>query len=226
MNIADLLKDMPNIPPSLSTGNSVPTGKPETMLVPDPPILTEHCTFTNLGTEHWYPEGIEHAKHHGFTLANHFQEALQKRSKGEKCITLREADIAARGKINLHSALVLAGIMDGLNFLVEGVVGTPENPYELRARYNRGIQYKKEKFEQDTPAKQQAAIKIMKYLMLELNRASLPLWEREVTKGFCDSLLFPEFMTHDQYMQARLRTRRLYQTSGEVLDTEEQEQVE
>lgn len=229
---SDLLQGMPSVPgftAPLSSGKSEPPPAPEIIQVPDPPVLVEHCTFQQQDLkelkERYTQRALEYITPFMFSIASHLQEALQQRARGEKVLTLREADIAARGKVNLGSSLVLAGLSDGLNFLVEGIVGVPDNPFELRYRYNRGIDYKRTKYAEDTPARQEAARKIMKHLIYQLTQADLPPWPTEITEGFPGSFCYPEFMTKEQYGVARTRVRKLVQTSGYVEEpvTEEEE---
>lgn len=152
--------------------------------------------------------GIEHAVRYNFRIVESISEALYQRSKGIQALSRREADIAARGKIDLaaeSSVYILLMDKDWLSLLSEGVVGHADNVWELRRRVNVGIEWIK-KYLPDcnvSPELKEAASTRLELLFSMLAKLSLPAWPEERVTGFHVDLTIPEWMTHLQYEKAR-----------------------
>lgn len=152
--------------------------------------------------------GIEHAVRYNFRIVESISEALYQRSKGIQVLSRREADIAARGKIDLSTGNQVHTLLmsqDWLSLLVEGVVGHNDNVWELRKRINVGVEWIKRYLKDDnvTQELKEAASKRLEMLFSMLETMSLPAWPEERVYGFHVDLIIPEFMTHIQYEKAR-----------------------
>ncbi len=139
----------------------------------------------------------------GFVIVSTLKESLlEKRNNGIQALSTREADIATRSRC-LDKNVVIYSLMNGC-FLTEGVIGNKESGYELRRRYNKGIEW----IENNRNANQQyieKANKILCEIVFGLNAIGLFMWPEE-KGGFHNSLLRPEYMTEEQYVKI---TRRL-----------------
>lgn len=209
-----VLESMPSLP-------ILSTGKSEEYLVeltaPPPKTPVQNTSVRNQETlpmMEWMKYAYWHAQAQGFTVVPTLLEAMQDRVIGAKKISLREADIAARQKLDLKKPLILAALQDGL--IVEGIVGLEGNVYELRARYNRGVIFKKQFYAQAPESQQKQALDLMKLLLHQLAEQGVPAWEEEIREGFHESLCRPEYMTQAEYDREKVRYKKLLQTSGFV----------
>lgn len=146
-----------------------------------------------------------------YALCHHLKQALSLRSKGQRVLTVREADIAARCKLRLYegSALDVSLINPSFTFfLTEGVVGDKNNGWELRRSYNAGLKWFKNvnsgKLKMIEGKILQARNRIDEIKSL-LSAQGLNFWLDEVDGGFKDEFLRPEYMTFEQYERARKR---------------------
>ena len=92
-----------------------------------------------------YGNGQEaYAKKQGFDVSAGVFAAMIARAKKVKTVSIREADIACRGNLDLNHKSILYWIMEAQGLIDEGpVINSPLTVYELRRYYNRGIQWMK-----------------------------------------------------------------------------------
>lgn len=144
-----------------------------------------------------------------FRIVATLQDALKARHVGQKVVTLREADIASRSRLDLNKPIIWDSLCLMDSFLCEGTPGDPESPWELRAAYNRGLEWKKTEFKKVSEARQKAGTDRLEYLKTALAKCELPLWPEELERGFHMDLLKPEWQTWGQYQEERKRQRRV-----------------
>lgn len=146
-----------------------------------------------------------------WTLGENLKSVLQARAEGKKVLTIREADIAARGQLDLNESFNLVGPEYVGLFLTDGEdPGLKGTPWELRAAYNRGVKYKTDGRYNKAPQekKDKADEAMQKYLKL-LREMFLPAWPKEERLGFPVELTKPEWMTWAQFKQAKKNPRRV-----------------
>lgn len=138
----------------------------------------------------------EYCSRNDFMIVDTLKEAmLEKRNNGIKALSVREADIATRSRC-LDNNGVLFSLMNGC-LLTEGIIGSAGSGYELRRRYNRGIEWLKVNRNASEQNIEKAS-NILADIVLQMNRIGLLMWPEE-KDGFHNSLLRPEYMTEDQY---------------------------
>lgn len=221
MNYADMQKGrFSTVQPPIST-TPVSTGNLERTPHTPPYINGEHNLQLSEPTQAYSLNAKRYAAKYGIKLALNMESALLERNKGEITMTIREVDISARLGIPLdkdffHKALQAIGGM-----VVEGIPGEPDNPYYLRAFYNRGIKFKtanphsrKSDYDHASPAKQERADAAMREILAKLETHKLTPWPEEIENGFPQELCKPEYMTWDQFYKAQAAMTRRY-ASGE-----------
>lgn len=189
-----------------------------------PVYKTDEVTLTQVEAfEIYLPYGKAHAEKHGFNVFGNLAAVMKRRVAGEKVVSLREADIAARCNLDLTIAfpvLVDAGrLLDvGLGddvyasefpILVEDLVGLPDSIYELRRLWNRGTAWNKNERHKHDDLTKQKADKTMGRLRRIFEQCLLPVWPEEEERGFHPELTKPEFQTFAQYEQSRNRITSL-----------------
>ncbi len=90
--------------------------------------------------------GKSYAEGNGWIVCIGCFNAIEKRSQGIRYLSYREADIAARKRC-LGNEHVVAALMGQFEFLLsEDLAGLKDSVYELRLIYNRGVEYKRTKY--------------------------------------------------------------------------------
>jgi hypothetical protein len=152
----------------------------------------------------------EYAAKFGFTLVPSIQEAAIGRSQGRHVLSFREADIAARSKINLSSEILKHAMMCAaeVHLITEDVAGLTGSVYELRSFYNRGVQWFKGKPKdwKKTVRSPESVVfcnaeSAMLLTLKKLEEKNMPAWPEEIEHGFPLELCKPDFMTWDQYRE-------------------------
>lgn len=144
--------------------------------------------------------GAMYVKRFGYVVVRDLKDAMDARARESKAVTPREADTAARGKLKLDHSLIHKALFVLGGLIHEGLAGTKENPFALRAFYNRGVDFfrsgksKLVSFEQ-----RDKALFHMQETLLKLESKQVPAWTDEVSKGFPIEFCKPEFMTWAQY---------------------------
>ena len=183
----------------------VSTGKIQ-VATPERPFQAGQVNFRNASGMDVYPvDELNRVVAMGWDLIKHLNEALRLRATGKKVLSFREADIAARSKMDLidNSSLEYALLkMDCL--LTEGVPGHDESGYELRRRYNNGLKWMKIREKEGfLPGMREKGIERLSEIRSKLLAIGLDLWGHEVDTGFHADLLRPEWMSHTEYNKCR-----------------------
>lgn len=191
------------------TSGKVSTGKSAqpSLLPPEahtPPYAKSEAKINRLETQdNFLAYGRKYAESFHVKLALTLQQALELRQHGVAAITLREADIAARWKVNLDSKFIQDGIRKFDGLLTEGLPGEKDNPFALREFYNRGVNFKKNgDYDRADSNRRKIADQAMADALSKLNSQDLPAWPEEIENGFNLELCKPEFMTWEQYREA------------------------
>lgn len=199
--------------PEVSTGNPTPR-QPYTK-----PYAPNEVSIRKIENHGLYPkEAKTFVVNQGFAIDLNLKTCIEKRAKGEKVLTPREADIAYRGKLDLKpDGLIYQSLMVFNGLIVEGEVGMAGNPFELRQEYNklvadykRGKTFKKSEgyTKSSQERKEQCDKKLdeifnkMLDILAALNEMALPAHDHEVENGFPVEITIPEFMNFDQYRAA------------------------
>jgi len=155
--------------------------------------------------------GSIYVEKQGWMVADTIRAALTGRAAGEKLLSPREADVAARQSLDLNSPFLLATLMTDLHcYLMEGQPGKGpdgKNGNDLwyyRRRWNNGVKWRQE-YKADSP---EDTTKKAEALLLSIedvinNQFNLPLWPEERRIGFVDALLKPEYLTWGQFDEER-----------------------
>lgn len=189
----------------LSTGNPQAASPPRTPHTA--PFPAKEISLQNVEQESIYPkEASSWVKRQGFMIVPNMMEALRQRAEGKLVVTLREADIAFRSKINMTSPLFLEAIKDGV--INEDIPrNNPNSVYELRRLYNLGLKKIGDAKAKGVPAARLVKAETeMQRILDKMSQKGVPAHPNEVTKGFAPELTKPEFMTFDQYTKAAAAT--------------------
>jgi hypothetical protein len=155
------------------------------------------------------PRITEFAASRGYSIVSSIKDALIARQAKKKCLSIREADTAARGELQIDSQRVWDVISTFSNnetgvLLLEDVAGAHDSVFELRAYYNRGIVFfSSGKSKTKTPEELQRATAEMDKILDMLDWAGVPAWPEEVKNGFPVELCKPDFMTWSQYEERK-----------------------
>jgi hypothetical protein len=204
--------------PEVSTGNQPPATPPQPRVPHTPPYAPSEVSTRQVENKGIYPrEAKSYVESLGFAVDLTFQAVLDKRAKGEKVVTPREADIAYRGTLDLNSETLLATLLHFGGFLVEGTPGEEGNTFQLRARYNtlladyrRGKEFKRNgSYDKCSKEKKEIVDKKIEELFQEmldilaaLNERGLKAHDLEIENGFPVEITKPEYMTFGQYEAA------------------------
>ena len=169
----------------------------------------------------------------GWNRCNGVFEAIERRKKGERYLSYREADIAARNDL-LGKKIVVDQLMCEFEFMIhEDIAGVDCSIYELRRRYNvllaelrghqqthkRGLDYKKNLYDKQPQEQKdkcdsfmigiEAKMKFVKDEMQDIEHhlaeIGLKMWPEEFEYGFHPNLTRPEYMSEEQY-QTKLKS--------------------
>lgn len=168
-----------------------------------------------------------------YSLAENLSEALKKRDAGERVLSLREADILARGNILILKLGMIDFLLLGCHIVCEGVPGDISSGWHLRYRYNAGLTWIKEVTRKRDIFSDQgntgdsliysdrakSGLARITAIMNELKNLNIPLWDCEIEAGFDSFLLKPEFMTAASYTQ--VIGTKMVMSASEMRDMEE-----
>lgn len=147
---------------------------------------------------------FERAKSYAFefkwSIEVDLKTVMLKRNSGAKVLTWREADIAARKQLNLNNQFFIAGLVGA--FLHEDNPYVKESIYILRATYNRGIEWVRNKRDLEPPEKQKTGNDYLRGIYDKIQLSGLKLWDEEKKNGFHQELLKPEYMTQNEFLIA------------------------
>lgn len=153
------------------------------------------------------PRITEYAASRGYQIVSSIKDALIARQRGERCLSIREADTAARGSLQIDSPTVWAALSifsETAAIILEDVAGAHDSVFELRAYYNRGILFfSSGKAATKTPEEVKRATDTMDKTLDMLDWAGVPAWPEEIKKGFPVELCKPDFMTWAQYEERK-----------------------
>lgn len=139
-----------------------------------------------------YLKGIQ------YKLAPGLYVAISKRLSGERYLSPRELDVAARIKIDLSdSSLMDFALMEVGCTIIDGMIGDVPTSWNLRLRYNNGIAWVRRNGNKHK--RYSDAIEKLDELSFHLTNKGLPLWKEEKESGFHEELLTPEYMTPEAY---------------------------
>lgn len=135
-------------------------------------------------------------------VASSLENALKVRHNGEFVLSLRECDIAARGKLDLSDGSTLREGLLNSNFgfyISEGDIDEDENNiWRLRKHYNVGVDWMKKYKDEATEKRVNKASNRLKEIQKSIE-VILPMWPEEVDNGYNIELLKPEYMTFIQF---------------------------
>lgn len=152
-----------------------------------------------------------------YKIAKSIDDARWKRAERKRFVSLREADILARGNVELVAGNMLDMMLvdgDGTYMLCEGTPGCADSGWHLRLRYNNGLAWIEERVNARNLAKRhgrdsdvcsidfaiEKGRKSLGVIRSQLDELLIPLWDDEIDGGFMPFLLKPEFMTAEQYV--------------------------
>jgi len=138
-------------------------------------------------------------------IAEHLKDALEKRLSSIKALSMREFDTCARNDIDLNGIIGNALLSNGYGLaIIEGTAGLKDifgclDPWKLRADFNRGLYWKKNKRDKQSKEKQEKGDSVLCEIIEKLKTMGIKLWDNELNNGIHVELTKPEFMTWDQY---------------------------
>lgn len=145
---------------------------------------------------------VERAKQYvqqfGWDTVPFIKDAMEQRPAGKNVLTQREADIILRARANLNSPFLTAALMQpGTLVTEEGY--RMEAVYVLRARYNKGIEWRRTKGDQCDEATRKKGDKRLYGLASALTSCGYPIHTEEVEAGFHPEFLKPEWLSWSQF---------------------------
>ncbi len=152
-----------------------------------------------------YPyQSIRYVENYGFTIVPTLKKALVERANGKKSMTIREADICARGQISLDSEFLKSFMFSEFGlFLSESDSYFKDNAWNLRVSYNKGLQWKGSKRLKESEEMIEKGDAKIERVVNELKEMGLPLWPKELIYGVPAELTKPEWMTWEQYAKSK-----------------------
>lgn len=133
------------------------------------------------------------------TIKETLCEAISDRMDGLRSVSMREADILTRQGMNSSSEFLILTLKYFDSFINEGPIEIRDNVYELRARYNHGIQWLKANQAKASETLLESAKARLASIIEMLTQRKYPLYPHEVEFGFAKELLKPEHMTWDKF---------------------------
>lgn len=161
-------------------------------------------------------DGLIYVKKYGWNAVSTVRKALLERASGLKTLTLREADIVARQKIDLNSPLLNEALLGKTHcYIMEGEPGRGadgklgKDLWYYRKRWNDGVRWRRtcrgDASEKDTARADALLNEIQDMIEVQFN---LPMWLCEQYNGFDTELLKPEYMTWNQFEIDRKNPKR------------------
>jgi hypothetical protein len=150
----------------------------------------------------------DYAKSFGYEIEGTLKRALELRADKKNVLTIHEADIAYRGSIDLNNAMIKKTLNTMLGFLCEESGDFKEGIFVLRARWNKGIDWKKNKRHLATVAACNTGDQMLLEIKNDLKKHSLPLHIEEESEGFDREFLKPEYLTWEQFNSILISNRK------------------
>jgi hypothetical protein len=162
----------------------------------------EQIIPSHLTDKSYILRATEYAKSQGFNIVKTLKEALLQRDSQNKTLTFREADIVLRGKLNLNNEMIAAGLFKFGGFLCEESQFLTDGVFELRARWNKGLEWKRTKRPDCKPEQQSRGDKMLEDIEKVLIHLGFPLHAEEKEEGFDKEFMKPEYLSWDQFHAA------------------------
>lgn len=176
------------------------TGKKESIAYDQSKANLDQLILPELQDKPYIHRAIEYIRSYGFDLVHNLKQALLERKDGKKVLTIREADYCYRKEADLNNDFFIKSLLTFGGFLAEEGPLLSEGIFELRARYNKGIEWKRIHFNQCSPEKQKAGLKLLSEISVNLGvHLHLPLHREEIDSGFHREFLKPEYMTWEHF---------------------------
>jgi hypothetical protein len=135
---------------------------------------------------------IDKIKAAGYDIEPRLSDALIKRHNGEKVFTLHEADTLLRGSVDITSPFFQSALRMFTAQVVEEDAQFTTGVFELRARYNKGIEWYNKSYKKCSDADRRKGVTTLIAISAELYEIGLPLHEEEAEVGFHREFLKPE----------------------------------
>jgi hypothetical protein len=144
----------------------------------------------------------ELAKLNGFEVTSTLKEAIEKRASGKRVVSPREADILLRANTAKDSIeFIVKAMRFPDSFITEDDEILSRKVFELRSRYNKGLEWKKSDNENRTQEQREKGSRLLVDILSELYNLSLPAHQEEMENGFETEFLKPEYLTWTQFTQ-------------------------
>lgn len=186
----------------LDKNKKVVEASPEAQKISD---IVYDKTKANIEGNMTFPEktyvkkALAYANETGVTIATSLKAAMIARVEGKRHFTIRECDVARRGQIDLGNLFIFYTMKNFGSFITETNEPFGLFPFVARARYNKGLEWKKLKREQCNEEMKRKGDERLVDIADMLKILKLPLDEEELEIGIDTDLLKPEYMTWDQF---------------------------
>lgn len=191
MNL-DLLESSDKNPEKVSTG------KKEIQYDKTKADLSQQVS-EHLLSKPYIVRAIEYVERYGFQICKHLKEAIEGRNIGKKFLTIHEADIVLRNKIDLANQMLEYSLFKFGGFLCEDNSFLSGGVFELRARWNKGVEWRNTKRASNNESKRLVGDNMLLDIESSLNKLGFPLHAEEIQEGFDKEFLKPEYMTWDMF---------------------------
>jgi len=142
---------------------------------------------------------IKYVAEQGFSICKSVKDALVRRSNGENVMTLHEADICLRGKVDFRNSFIQCALRTFGGYITEDGSDYRSGVFQLRARYNSGMKWYKEQFDKATPQQKKDGLARLALIRKQLELLSLPLHEEEQNDCIHPEFLKPEYQSWDLF---------------------------
>lgn len=156
----------------------------------------------HLANKPYIVRAFKYVEKQGFIVVKTLKEALLRRDSLEKVVTFREADIALRSKLELNHDMIWASLAKFGGFLCEESQFLTDGVFELRARWNKGLEWKKAKRSASNQEQQKRGDKMLEDIEKLLNHFNFPLHDEEREEGFDKEFMKPEYLNWEQFHAA------------------------
>ena len=161
--------------------------------------------------------GKEYANQHGYAVYTTVRAAINGRANGHHVLSVREADVAARQKVNLRSSFIEAALQSELFcYMMEGQPGVDSTGkpgrdlWYYRKRWNDGVDWRNESKARASQESIDTAEALMGKIFETIAKDfKLPFWREEIVDGFDYELLKPEYLTWKQFEAERKNPKTL-----------------
>ena len=176
---------------------------------------TRSSNITQRESTDAFPEDIEnYIGMFDCSIADTLKDAMKLRANGTLALSRRESDIVARGSIDLSNEFLRAALLSDMTLVLSEGPPSSDSAYILREQYNKGIQWRKCKREQQDAARQRKGDIAITVIEQELASMKLPVWDREKENGFHLDLTKPEWLSSAQYQDRKNTTIKEFEDEG------------